>query len=96
MHGFTLSLAKEGEGKNINVNTICPIAGTRMTEKFMPKKLYESLKAEYIVPLVAYLAHDSCIETGSVFEVGAGYIAKLRWQRSEGVFFDLPFTPEQV
>jgi hypothetical protein len=28
------------------------------------------LKPEYIVPLVAYLAHESCEENGSVFEIG--------------------------
>ena len=48
------------------------------------------------MPLVAYLAHDSCKETGSIFEIGAGFIAKLRWQRSEGNFFDLPYTVEDV
>jgi len=37
------------------------------------------LKAEYVVPLVAYLTHESCTENGSVFELGAGFIAKLRW-----------------
>jgi len=31
------------------------------------------------VPLVAYLSHESCKETGSIFEIGAGFIAKLRW-----------------
>lgn len=42
------------------------------------------------------MASDVCKETGSIFEIGAGYIAKLRWQRSEGHFFDLPYTPDDV
>jgi hypothetical protein len=29
------------------------------------------------------LCHDTCTETGSVFEVGGGFVAKLRWQRTE-------------
>lgn len=37
------------------------------------------LKPEYVVPLVGYLASDECEENGSVFELGAGFIAKLRW-----------------
>ncbi len=31
LHGFAQTLAREGESKNIMVNTICPLAGTRMT-----------------------------------------------------------------
>ena len=35
---------------------------------------------------------------GSVFEVGAGWIAKLRWQRTDGGFIDTKqgVTPEKV
>ena len=61
-----------------------------------------------IVPLVAYLslfykfnilitkAHETCTENGSAFELGAGYVSKLRLQRSKGAYFDLPFSPEEV
>ncbi len=97
MHGFTQSLAKEGEKRNIKVNTICPLAGTRMTETVMPKEVLEVLKPDFVAPFVAYLCHDTCAESGSLFEVGAGYIAKQRWQRSDGVLFDTKtLTPEAV
>ena len=36
------------------------------------------------------------MENGAVFELGAGYVSKLRLQRSKGAFFDLPFSPEEV
>lgn len=62
----------------------------------MSKEVLSSLKPDYIVPLVAWLSHDDCKETGSIFELGAGYISKLRWQRNQGYFFDTPFTPEDV
>lgn len=68
-----------------------------MTETVMPKELTEALKPDYIAPLVLYLVHDSCPESGSLFEVGAGYIAKDRWQRSEGVLFrPHQLSPESV
>jgi len=79
MHGLSQSLAKEGEKRNIRVNTICPLAASRMTETVLPKEVLDNIKPEYVAPLIAYLVHDSCEETGSLFEVGAGYIAKLRW-----------------
>mmetsp|Transcript_30778 Transcript_30778/g.22873 ORF Transcript_30778/g.22873 Transcript_30778/m.22873 type:complete len:223 (+) Transcript_30778:73-741(+) len=97
MHGFTQSLAKEGEKRNIFVNTICPLAGTRMTETVLPKDLSNALKPDFVAPLVAYLVHDSCQENGSLFEVGAGYIAKMRWQRSKGALIPTKsLTPETV
>ena len=96
IHGFTQTCAKEGEKYNIRVNSIAPVAASRMTETVLPPQALEMLKTEYVVPLVAYLAHESCEETGSIFEVAAGYCAKLRWQRSQGAFFDLPFTAEEV
>lgn len=96
IHGFTQSLAREGAKRNIFCNSIAPIAASRMTETILPKEALEQLKPDYVVPLVAYLCHDSCQENGSIFEVGAGYMAKLRWQRAQGAFFDLPFTAGQV
>jgi multifunctional beta-oxidation protein len=64
----------------------------------MPPEMLAALKPEFVVPLVAYLCHESCQENGSLFEVGAGFIAKLRWERSKGVVFkaDPSFTPASV
>jgi 3-hydroxyacyl-CoA dehydrogenase/3a,7a,12a-trihydroxy-5b-cholest-24-enoyl-CoA hydratase len=45
----------------------------------------EALKPEFIAPLVLYLCHESCEESHGLFEVCAGWVAKVRWQRSEGV-----------
>lgn len=87
--GFTQSLAKEGEKRNIKVNCIAPLAGTRMTETVMPKEVVDALKPEFVAPFVAYLSHDQCADSGALYEVGAGYIAKQRWQRSEGFQFDV-------
>lgn len=88
VHGFTQALAKEGESRNIKANTIAPIAGTRMTETVLAQDLITALKPDYVAALVGYLAHDSCEETGGLFEVGAGYVAKLRWERSKGIALD--------
>jgi 3-hydroxyacyl-CoA dehydrogenase/3a,7a,12a-trihydroxy-5b-cholest-24-enoyl-CoA hydratase len=98
LHGFAQTLAIEGKKKGVLVNTIAPIAGSRMTETVLPPDLIAALKPEYVSPLVAYLAHESCEENGSLFEVGGGFIGKLRWERAEGTLFRLsrPLTPEQV
>lgn len=82
--GLGNTLAIEGKKDNIGVNTIAPVAGTRLTEGIMPPFVFDNLKPEYVVPLVMYLSHDSCSETGGLFEVGAGHVCKLRWQRTQG------------
>lgn len=51
----------------------------------MPADILANLKPEYVSPLVAYLCHESCQETGGLFEVGCGWFAKLRWERTEGL-----------
>lgn len=79
MHGFSQALAKEGAKKNVKVNTVCPFAGTRMTETVFPKEVTEKIKPEYVAAFVALLCHESCPDTGALYEVGAGFFAKLRW-----------------
>ena len=94
--GFTFTLAREGEKSNIKANVIAPIAGSRMTETVMPADLVAKLKPEFIAPLVGYLAHESCESNGGIFELGAGWVSKLRWQRTKGVFFDESMSVETV
>jgi len=38
--------------------------------------MIDALKPEYISPLVLYLTHESCEETGGLFELAAGWISK--------------------
>ncbi|WP_224248470.1 peroxisomal multifunctional enzyme type 2 [Hyalangium gracile] len=96
--GLARTLALEGAKKNILVNVIAPIAGSRLTETILPKEVTDALKPEYVSPLVAVLCHESCEENGGLFEVGGGFMAKLRWQRTEGTRFKLGrnLTPELV
>jgi len=55
----------------------------------MPAEVVEALKPDYVAPFVAYFAHESCEDNGGLFEVGAGFIAKQRWQRSAGHQFNV-------
>ncbi|KAJ3116024.1 hypothetical protein HDU96_010562 [Phlyctochytrium bullatum] len=98
LHGFSMTLAREGEKKNVHCNTIAPLAASRMTETVMPPEMLAHLKPEFVVPVVAYLCHESCEENGGLFEVGAGFCSKLRWERSKGAVFkaDETFTPGAV
>jgi NAD(P)-dependent dehydrogenase (short-subunit alcohol dehydrogenase family) len=98
LYGLTRTLALEGRKNNILVNAIAPTGGTRMTEGLIPPQVFEQLKPELISPLVVYLASQDCSETAGLFEVGGGWIGKVRWERSLGVGFDpqVGFAAEDV
>ncbi|KAJ5895294.1 hypothetical protein N7495_006985 [Penicillium taxi] len=97
--GFTETLAKEGAKYNIIANVIAPIAASRMTATIMPPDVLESLKPDWIVPLVAALVHSSnTTESGGIFEVGGGHMAKIRWERAKGALLktDVSLTPGAI
>ncbi|MEZ4327372.1 MAG: SDR family NAD(P)-dependent oxidoreductase [Polyangiales bacterium] len=96
--GLANTLAEEGRNKNVHVNTIAPIAASRLTETVLPAEILKSLKPEAVSPLVAWLCHEDCEETKGLFEVGAGYVAKLRWERTTGTLFPISraFTVDDV
>lgn len=81
LHGLCKTLSIEGKKSNIFVNTIAPLALTRMTEDIFPDA---DLKPVHVAPFVVYLCHETCNETGSLIEAGGGYACKSRLQRSRG------------
>ncbi|XP_065836662.1 peroxisomal multifunctional enzyme type 2-like [Oscarella lobularis] len=80
--GNTLSL--EGAKYGINCNTIAPTAISRMTEGLLPTAVEKDLKPEFVAPFAAYLCHESCQETGKLFEVASGWAGRVRWEKSAG------------
>lgn len=93
--GLAATLAREGAKHNILVNTVAPVAGSRITETVLPPALVAVLKPEYVAPFVAHLAHESCTETGAVYEVGAGLAARVRWERSAGALILVDGSPSE-
>mgnify|MGYP000571984797 CR=1 FL=1 len=85
LYGLVRTLAVEGASKNIHSNIIAPMLDSRMLEGLMPDEYRKQMKPELVSPLAAFLCHEQCEENGSLYEVGAGWYGKVRWQRSEGV-----------
>jgi multifunctional beta-oxidation protein len=97
--GFSKSLALEGKKNNIFVNTVAPNAGTQMTRSIMPEEVVQALKPDYNAPLVILLVSDKApVPTGGLYEMGSGWFAATRWQRTGGHGFpiDVKLTPEAV
>ena len=87
--GFANTLSLEGQRKNVLVNTIAPFAASRLTEGLLPPAVFDSLKPEYVSPIVAYLCSEDSDTTGGVYEVGGGFYSSLRWERTKGKLFRL-------
>jgi len=96
---YTKTLAREGAKYGIKAVVIAPMAASAMTETIMPPEMLANLKPDFVAPFVAAVTHpDGPDASGKVFEVGAGYVAEIRWERSKGVVFktDNTFTPSAV
>ncbi|PCH42266.1 multifunctional beta-oxidation protein [Wolfiporia cocos MD-104 SS10] len=96
---FTKTLALEGAKYGIKATVIAPMAASAMTETIMPPEMLANLKPEFVAPFVAAVTHpDGPDASGRIFEVGAGFIAEVRWERSKGVVFktDASLTPSVV
>ncbi|MDY6825286.1 MAG: SDR family NAD(P)-dependent oxidoreductase [Thermodesulfobacteriota bacterium] len=74
--GFMNTLKIEGAKYDIKVNTIAPLAASRLTEDIMPPDIFEKMKPEYIVPMVAWLCSDACDKSGNIYNAGMGYYSR--------------------
>ncbi|WP_116091884.1 SDR family NAD(P)-dependent oxidoreductase [Sphingomonas crusticola] len=86
--GLMNVLKQEGARDNVLINTIAPIAATRMTEAMMPPAALPHLKAEAVSSAVTYLSSDECTVSGHVISAGAGYFARAAMMEGAGVFMD--------
>jgi NAD(P)-dependent dehydrogenase (short-subunit alcohol dehydrogenase family) len=82
--GLMHTLKLEGAKDNIKINTICPVAATRMTEALMPPQMLEMLKPEFVTPGVVFLASEDA-PTGVILTAGAGIFSAAQMIETNGV-----------
>ncbi|MEL6825700.1 MAG: SDR family NAD(P)-dependent oxidoreductase [Pseudomonadota bacterium] len=83
--GMMNTLKIEGAKNNIKINTICPIAATRMTEGLMSPEALAQLKPEFVTPGVMNLVKDDA-PTGMILSAGAGAFSMAQIVETKGAF----------
>ncbi len=96
LHGLSQTIAVEGRAKGIKSNTIAPLAASRLMGTVMDEEAMKQLDPGAVSPLVAWLCHEDCDASGQLFEVGADWISRVRWERSLGNYFEHGFTTDDV
>ncbi|MBI4775814.1 MAG: SDR family NAD(P)-dependent oxidoreductase [Deltaproteobacteria bacterium] len=83
--GFMNTLKLEGDKYNVKVNTVAPVAATRLSEDVFPPDIFRKAKPEFLAPLVLYLCSDRCKDTGMIFNAGMGYANRAAFVTGRGV-----------
>jgi len=83
--GMMNTLKIEGAKNNIKINTVCPVAATRMTEGLMPQQMLDNLKPEYVTPGVINLVKEDA-PTGMILSAGAGAFSMAQIVETNGAF----------
>jgi len=93
--GLMNTLKIEGAKYDIKVNTVAPLATTRLTEDVLPPDLSDKLRPEFVTPLVLYLCSEQCPGSGGIYNAGMGQYSRATVVSGRGMWLDRDGQPPE-
>lgn len=94
--GLMNVIHQEGFKNNIRVNTVAPLATTRMTAELLPEAVQAALQPERVTPAVLFLCSEDA-PSRTVMSAGGGSFAVAAMVEAAPVHFaDGTLTPEAI
>ncbi len=97
--GLMNTLKIEGEKHDIKVNTVAPIAASRLMADVIPPDMLDKMKPDFVAPLVLFLASEKCPVTGRIYNAGVGVFNRAALMTGPGTTVGdgqkIP-TPEEI
>ena len=96
--GLMRSLAAEGKSHDVLCNAVAPYAATRMTSGHDDAHFRDTMRPEYVAPLVALLVSERCRLNGQTIVAGGGRFRRAAAVEGRGVVYENPaeVTPQNL
>lgn len=94
--GLMNALTTEGRKSDIRVNTIAPVAATRMTADILPEAMLERIQPERVTPAVLFLASENAPSKTIIAAGGGAFAAATVVETAPVLLPEQDVTPEGI